>query len=182
MAQAAGLRCVYPNGAAFNLNPDPRHVAGWLARDDVTILPAMRPRTRTVPAEALAGLALRAWETQFPAGQAWLAPVHHWSVELEHENGQWLAPLLAELHLDAASLRARTQADALAFDRNEQGQFSQALGRILANLGKSDFCLLFPGLPVVCTIHHHHQLWWQCATPTTADALLSLASGITPGP
>ena len=30
----------------------------------------------------------------------------------------------------------------------------------------SDFQLSFPGLPAVCTIHHHKQLWWTTVDPS----------------
>jgi hypothetical protein len=36
----------------------------------------------------------------------------------------------------------------------------------------SDFTLAFVGKPVLCTVHHHKQLWWQ-----TTDGGMLLALG-----
>jgi hypothetical protein len=33
------------------------------------------------------------------------------------------------------------------------------------NLAGSDFALAFPGRPVICTVHHHKQLWWTTTDP-----------------
>ncbi len=174
-AVTAGLRSVYPNGAAFVLNTDPAHVAGWAAGEDRTILPEMRERLR-VTDEPLAALAGRAWRDLFPESQeAWLAPVHHWAAELEHGEGPWMKSLLTELGLDAERLRTRHKADAVGFGAWEADRFEAALGRIVRNLWKSDFALLFPGSAVYCAVHHHGQLWWQCREPGTADALLRMA-------
>lgn len=177
-ATANGLRCAYPNGAAFVLNTDPRHVAAWSATaDDATIVPAMRPRVRRVARERMARLAACAWRELFGgAGEAWLAPAHHWAAALEHGDGQWLAPLLAELGIDAAPLRDRTRADAVAFGASESHLFERTLEGILDNLWRSDFSMLLPGEAVVCTVHHHKQLWWQCGDANVAELLLEMTT------
>src|SRR5690606_1365552 len=105
----------------------------------------MRERLR-VTDEPLAALTARAWRELFPGSEeAWLAPAHHWAAELEHGEGPWMKSLLTELGIDAERLRRRHKADALAFGAFEADRFEAALGRIVRNLWKSDFALLFPG-------------------------------------
>lgn len=179
-AEAVGLRCVYPNGAAFSLRTDPTHVACWAAEtgDDATIRPLFRDRVRPVDAGALGDLCRRAWERHFPdAPEAWLAPAHHWAAELAHHGSDALRNLVAEMGLDPHALSRRTKADALAFTVDEPATFAAAVNSVFAHLSATDFTLLLPSQAVVATLHHHRQVWWQCAVPTMADALLALPQG-----
>jgi hypothetical protein len=41
-------------------------------------------------------------------------------------------------------------------------------------LQQSDFSIAFPGRRVVCSLHHHQQLWWTSAEPDVSDALAGL--------
>jgi hypothetical protein len=38
-------------------------------------------------------------------------------------------------------------------------------------LTASDFAIAFPRRAVLCTLHHHKQLWWQTTDTGLADAL-----------
>lgn len=180
-AEAAGLRCVYPNGAAFSLRTDPAHVACWAGGGaggeggDATIRPIFRDRVRPVAAQSLGTLCRQAWERHFPAAtEAWLAPAHHWAAELAHHGSDALWTLVGEMGLDADALSRRTKADALAFGREEREPFAAAIGQIFEHLSATDFTLLLPGQAVVASLHHHCQVWWQCAQAATADALLTM--------
>ena len=182
-ARAAGFRCGYPNGAAFVLagGMSVENVACWSASDDGTIREAFRPAVVTVSESALPGLAVRAWREFGGGGDAWLAPVHHWSASLLHGDGAWLGPMLEGLGFDPGPLEMRARADALAFDASEEDSFASTTATLLANLAGSDFALLLPGAArgVFCTVHHHGQLWWQCAEARDADRLRAMAeSGV----
>ena len=46
------------------------------------------------------------------------------------------------------------------FGRDEGDAMSLLVENLLTRLSASDFALLFPQCPLLCTIHHHKQLWW----------------------
>ena len=175
-----GLECVYPNSGAFAF---PRGAAtsvlGWVGPADPTIRPeASRFVRRVAPPypAALADLAVRAWAERLP-GPAWLVPKSHWAYELAFGNAAWMRPMLTGLGVDAAWLDRRNDGTAIAFEPAEADALLRCLTELLTHLQGSDFLLAFPGRPVVCTIHHHVQLWW-----VTTDALLrDHLAAMTPG-
>ena len=161
-ATAAGLRCVYPNGAAF-APLDDWHVAGWVSGEDATIRPTFRDRARR--ADDLPALVAAAWRTHFAqAAEAWVAPVHHWAAELEHGAGESVAAAFA------CDVPRGRRADAVAFGSADE--LAVVLGRLFGAMTKADFTLLLPPCRVVVTLHHHRQVWWRCADRGVADALL----------
>ncbi len=176
-AQAAGLRCVYPGGAAF-APTGAAEVVGW-GEDEPTIRPQWREALIPVSADDLAGLTRRAWRDLFAADEAWIAPVHHWASELEHSlgpDGQDVRPLLDAIGIDTASLAQRTRADAIAFALDEADEFEAFLAGLLPQLWKSDFTLLLPSAGALATLHHHRQIWWRVSDHSTAARLRELAA------
>ena len=59
---------------------------------------------------------------------------------------------------------------AIEFSAAESDQLQKLLEGLLERLSGSDFTMMFPAHPVVCTVHHHVQLWWQ-----TTDANIAVA-------
>ena len=177
-AEAAGLRCVYPNGAAFGPVSDDWHVAGWLAGEDATVRPAFRDRVRTAPAGisrlAFAPWLTTAWQDALAGpSEAWLAPVHHWAAALDHgDDRAGMDEVLRRLHADPTALAGRRQADAIVISSADD--LAGALPGLFDAMGKNDFALLFPPLRVTATLHHHRQIWWRCEDAAIADALLAM--------
>jgi len=162
--ERCGLRCVYPNSGAFGLPPDgASHIVGWCAGDDSTIRPEMRSVVRIVPPPASASLAAlleRAWQHHVP-GPIWLMPASHWAYELQFGGAEWLAELLAGHGIDSQVLRSRSDGSAVEFHSKEAELFSAMVEALFDRLTASDFTVAFPGHPVVATLHHHQQIWWQ---------------------
>ena len=172
-AEAVGLKCVYPNGAAFAPASGDWAVAGFVTGDDATMRPAFRARTRRVEQDDLAGLVARTTFAVLAATEAWLAPVHHWAAELDHgtdDAGGTTADAFERIGVDVASLRGRRQADGVAFETSSH--LERVLADLLPRLWKTDFTLVLPGVAAVATLHHHRQLWWRCADAGVADRLL----------
>jgi hypothetical protein len=170
-AEAVGLRCVYPNGAAFAPTSGDWAVAGWITGEDASVRSAFRERVRRVAPSALANEVFQAWSTYFhDADEAWIAPAHHWAAELAHGRGDGATARLLQMHsIDTTPLMTRTAADAIALSSTELPSFLAAL---YDAMGKADFTLLLPGTPMVATVHHHRQCWWRTADAAVADALL----------
>jgi hypothetical protein len=168
-ARAIGLRCVYPHGAAFAPVSGDWAVVGWVTGDDATVRPAFRDRTRTVDRRALP----RRIGEEFAriGGEAWVAPVHHWAAELDHgESRSAVEAALTLVAVDPTPLAGRREADAIALDA--PAALADLVDGLLDAMSKSDFCVLFPGSPVLLTLHHHRQAWWRCRSTADADALL----------
>ena len=172
-AEAVGLRCVYPNGAAFAPTED-WHVAGWVTGEDATVRPQFRDSLRRVDAATLPALvATAAFDL---AGEAWVAPVHHWAAELDHgvdAAGGSTADAFAAAGVDVDAQSMRRQADAVV--ATSAAALSSLLADLLPRLWKTDFTLLLPGVAAVATLHHHRQVWWRCRDETLAAELLSRA-------
>jgi hypothetical protein len=168
------LKCLYYNSGAFGFPPDaPVHTIGWIGPRDETIRPAALPFTRQVAApheENLASLARRAWGQLLP-GRAWIMPMSHWAYELDYGSREWMPQLIESVDLDPGMLEGRNNGAAIEFSPEEGQAFDDFVRRLLEMLLGSDFMLAFPGRPVLCTVHHHKQLWW-----TTPDE--SLAAGL----
>ena len=168
------LKCFYYNSGAFGF-PDPAVVQtiAWVGPDDSTIRPIAQPFIRRieVPYEAtLARLASTLWQ-QSIAGKVWLMPMSHWAFELGHGSHEWLPALVERLNLDPGLLENRNNAAAIEFRPTEVKPFEHFVLRLLEMLTSSDFMLAFPGRPVLCTLHHHKQLWWQTTDPKIASTI-----------
>jgi hypothetical protein len=170
---ADGLVSLYPNSGAFGFPPQtPTHAVGWIGPDDPSIRAAARALTRPVPPPyepTLAALAARAWRERL-CGPVWVLPKSHWAYELQFGSHEWMPALLQEVGVPPDELASRHDGTALAFDPfdpAEQAGFERLVAGLLGRLLGSDFQLAWPGWPVVCTVHHHKQLWW-----TTTDAAL----------
>lgn len=163
---ALGLACLYPNSGAFGFPADvATQSVGWIGPDDPSIRPAALPLIRRVGppyVRALAALAGRAWREQLD-GPVWVQPKAHWAYELMFGSASWMPHLLREAGLaeaDIDELRERHDGSAIEFDRAELHPFTRMVEGLLEHLLGSDFMLAFPGRAVLCTVHHHKQLWW----------------------
>jgi len=178
--QQQGLVCNYFNGGAFGFpKGTPVTTLGWISEEDPTIRPEMRPNLRKFPppGEAtLAKAAVAAWVNEMPS-PAWLMPLSHWAFELDFGSRNWLPKLIgtAGLNLDPQALAGRTDASPIEFSSAEQTELQTFIQTLLENLVSSDFMLAFPSQPILCTIHHHKQLWWR----SSDKALIERISGHT---
>ena len=174
-----GLICLYPNSGAFGYAKEtPVHAVGWVAGNDPTIRPAARALMTIVaqPAEAtLARLAIAAWRDLFP-GPVWVLPKAHWAYELDFGSAAWMPGLLRSIGLDDAILSPRHDGTAVEFGADEAPGFVTLIEGLLTHLLGSDFQLCFPGRDVVCTVHHHKQLWWMSRDEAIVQALRELAT------
>src|SRR5258705_9439080 len=91
-------------------------------------------------------------------------PLSHWAFELDFGSKTWLPNLLGAVNIDPNLLAHRADASALQFESTEESNLKTFVKSLVDNLTTSDFMLAFPDHPVLCTIHHHKQLWW-----TTSD-------------
>jgi hypothetical protein len=172
-----GMRSLYYNSGAFGpLDSDATRFVGWIGPDDPSIRAEALAAAHRVPAPyepVLAGLATRAWQQIFP-GPAWIMPKSHWAYELDFGSKLWMPAALAQLGLDADTLAPRTNAPAIQFEAGESDLFQQFVKTLLENLHGSDFALAFPDHPVICTIHHHKQLWWMSTDAEMIERLSML--------
>lgn len=172
-----GMRCNYHNGGSFGFPAESGAlVRGWIGPADSTILPELRPMVRQIspPFEAsLAQGAALAWQRYLP-GVLWVMPASHWSYELRHGSGEWLAEAVRAVGLDPNILVQLADAAALEFSPHETPQLRQFAQRLLEGLVGSDFVLAFSGRQTVCTVHHHKQLWWTTRDATAAKGLDTL--------
>jgi hypothetical protein len=173
-----GLRSLYYNSGAFGFadGVEVSHV-GWIGPEDSTLRSAARVLSIQVspPYESrLAGLAVQAWQKFYP-GNVWFVPKSHWAYELDFGSRDWMPAALREAGIDAASLQPRTNAAALEFQPAESGAVTKLLETLLTHLSGSDFAMIFPGHPVVCTVHHHKQVWWTSGDAAMIAALRALA-------
>ena len=120
----------------------------------------------------MAQAAVAAWQNEFP-GPAWIMPLSHWAFELDFGSKGWLPTLIQSLDIEPQVLAPRSDASPLEFHPSEHGQLLRFVQTLLENLTSSDFMLAFPSHRILCTIHHHQQLWW-----TSSDkALIERISG-----
>lgn len=172
--RAQGLRSLYFNSGAFGFSDGTStDSVGWVGPDDPTLRPDARAVTRTVPPphpQRLTQLLVRAWQTYLP-GKVWLMPKSHWAYELDFGSRDWMPALLEHAGVDGGLLQSRTDAAAIEFALSETGPFSHVAEGLLRMLLGSDFALAFPGRPVVCTLHHHKQVWWTSSDHQLIDAL-----------
>ena len=176
---AQGLKSLYYNSGSFGFPQDvTTHTVAWIGPPDPTIRPEAAPLTRPVPQpfeDNLARLAIRAWQELLP-GNVWVTPRSHWAYELDFGSRDWMPAALAKVGVDSAALEPLTNGAAVEFAADEREPFAGMMRTLLQRLsGSSDFQLSWPGRAVVCTVHHHKQLWW-----TTSDAGLHAALEVLP--
>lgn len=174
-----GLKSLYYNSGAFGFPPGVvTQTLGLIGPEDPTIRPEALPFTRRVepPFEStLAEFTLRIWRDHLP-GPVWAMPRSHWAYELDFGSRDWMPGALAQVGVDAQTLELRTTGDAVEFLPDQADEFGGFLTALLGHLtGSSDFQLAWPGRAVVCTVHHHKQLWWTIADPTLHSILAELA-------
>jgi hypothetical protein len=177
---AQGLKSLYYNSGSFGFAAGvPTRTVAWIGPPDPTIRPEAAPFTRGVPApfeDNLTRLALRAWQEILP-GVLWATPRSHWAYELDYGSREWMPDALAAAGVGPASMAPLTHGAAIEFAPDEREPFATLLRDLLAHLsGSSDFQLSWPGRPVVCTVHHHKQLWWT----TSDDALYARLDALAP--
>jgi hypothetical protein len=158
------LKCNYYNSGAFGFAEAAgvKHLA-WIGPEDPTIRPAAIPFLRQVPPpyEAnLARLLTRTWQQHF-RGRVWAMPMSHWAYELDHGSRDWMPALIEHIQLDPGLLQNRNNAAAIEFSPDEPHHFEHFTKQLLEMLLGSDFMLAFIDRPLLCTLHHHKQLWWS---------------------
>jgi hypothetical protein len=163
-ADRLGLRSLYPNSGAFGFPPavGAQH-AGWIGGEDPSLRPAARELAVLVPppVEAtLSRLAVQTWGELLP-GELWLMPKAHWAYELDFGSAAWMPQLLQSNGIAPDELIHRHDGTAVAFTSLEENAFAAIAEGLLTHLLGSDFQLMFPTKPVVCTLHHHKQIWWS---------------------
>ena len=170
-----GLVSLYHNSGAFGFPEGAgAQSVGWVGPPDATIREAARPLLRHVPPpfeRNLAELAAVVWQQSIP-GAAWVMPKSHWAYELDFGSREWMPSLLESIGVVAAALVSRNDGSALEFGADERDPFVRLVEGLLGRLLGSDFALAFPERPVLCTLHHHKQLWW-----TTSDVAIVQALG-----
>ena len=175
-----GFVSLYYNSGAFGFaDADQVQIVGWIGPDDPSIRDEMRGHVRRVGepyAQTLARGVRSAWEKLLPV-KAWLMPKSHWAYELDFGNRDWLPEALKRVEIDAGALQPLTNAAAIEFRYSEGGQFEEFLTTLFERLHGSDFMLAYPGHPVVCSLHHHQQVWWQTTVLDLAESLREMAAG-----
>ena len=176
-----GLVSLYPNSGAFGFPPESGAASvGWIDRDDPSIRPESRPLTRRVPGPCeplLSSLCSQVWTFALADAPAWVTPKSHWAYELMFGSAEWLPKLLRHAGVSPEELMGRHDGSAVEFRPREKGEFDRFLVGLLLDLFGSDFQIAWPGHAVVCTVHHHKQLWW---TTTDTDLLRRLDALVAP--
>jgi hypothetical protein len=170
-----GMRCLYHNSGAFGFAPEQEtRFVGWIGPPDPTLRPAAAARAVQIRApyeSTLARMAVDAWQS-YLSGALWIMPMSHWAFELNHgPSSQWLPAMLEEIGIDPEVLRPRNTGDAIEFMADESGAARQLLQRLLESLTASDFVMAFGAHRIVCTVHHHKQLWWVSTDPALIASL-----------
>ncbi len=177
---AQAFVCHYYNSGAFGFAKGVRtRIVGWIGPDDPTIRAEARHLTRAIPQPYEANLAKRAtrfWQEETP-GIAWIMPKSHWAHDLDFGKRGWMAELLEQIAIDPRLLAQRANASAIEFAPAEGAILHEFIEQLLSRLDGSDFMLAFPGRAVLCTVHHHKQLWWMSTDERLANRLEAMASG-----
>jgi hypothetical protein len=172
-----GFVSLYPNSGAFGFPPEVHAMTvGWIGPGDSSIRPAARALARPVAAPyepTLAALATRVWRELLP-GPIWVQPKAHWAYELMFGSHEWMPALLRTAGVDPDILYPRHDGTAIEFTPGEEPAFEPLICGLLEKLLGSDFLITSPTHPIVCTVHHHKQLWWS----TTDAGLLAALEGM----
>ena len=169
----------YHNSGAFGFAQPGVKTIAFTGPDDPTIRPAARPFLRPVrpPYEpTLTALLTRAWTMLLP-GSVWVMPMSHWAYELNFGSREWLPAVLEGVQVDPGQLENLNNAAPIEFAADETARFEHLCQRLLEMLMGSDFAIWFVDRPVLCTLHHHKQLWWQTTDPLVAAGLEELVRG-----
>jgi hypothetical protein len=172
------FKCNYYNSGAFGF-ADPagvKHV-GWVGPDDPTLRPAAREVARAGPPpyeENLASLLIDTWQKHFP-GRVWVMPMSHWSYELDFGSREWMPAVIEHIGIDPGLLQGRNNGAAIEFSTAEAHHLRHFVQRLLEMLQTSDFMLAFLDKPILCTLHHHKQLWWSTNDPAVLKCLQEAA-------
>lgn len=168
------FKSLYYNSGAFGFPPEAQpQTIGWIGPEDSTIKPEMLALAKKIlppHEENLAKLLIRAWQELLP-GKIWVMPMSHWSYELDFGSREWMPALLESIGLDPGQLSTRNNAAAIEFAQTESAAVEHFTQRLLQMLTASDFAIAFPRRPVLCSLHHHKQLWWQTTDPAVAESL-----------
>ena len=177
--QALNLRSLYYNSGAFGFETGVEiKSTGWICTEDPSLRPEARELARMIPGAPeveLANLLARAATELFP-GPVWVMPKSHWAFELDFGSPAWMPEALRNIGIDPTVLKPRTTGDAIEFTSVEISHFTRFATQLLTNLMGSDFAVAFPGRPVICTLHHHKQIWWTTTDGSTLRSLEQLAS------
>jgi hypothetical protein len=178
------FKSLYYNSGAFGFPADTEPtIVGWWGPPDSTLKAHAAGMGISVPEpheQNLSRLLVRAWQEHLP-GRIWIMPMSHWSFELDFGSREWMPALLERIGVDPGLLKSRTNAAAIEFAPDEPAMLEPFVARLLEMLQQSDFAIMFPRRPVVCTLHHHKQLWWQTTDTELATALRELAiNGVKP--
>jgi len=173
------LRCLYYNSGAFGFERGVEtHSVGWICEDDPSLRPEARSLTRQIskPAGPELSRLLAKAATELLPGPVWVMPKSHWAFELDFGGKAWMAAALRELTIDPALLQPLTTGDPIEFSPGEIPHLARFAEQLLTNLAGSDFAVAFPGKPVVCTLHHHKQIWWTTTDLGLLENLRQLAA------
>jgi hypothetical protein len=177
------LKSLYYNSGAFGFASDVEpSVVGWLGPPDPTLKAQASGMGVQIPEpfeSNLSELLVRAWQTHLP-GRVWVMPMSHWSYELDFGSRNWMPALLEAIGVDPGLLATRNNAAAIEFATDESDHLKRFAERLLQMLLASDFAIVFPRRPVLVTLHHHKQLWWQASDADLADRLRELPKGMGP--
>ena len=168
------FKCHYYNSGAFGFPAaaNARSLA-WIGPEDATIRSEAQSLTHRIPMPyeaTLAKMASQLWQEQIN-GRVWVMPKSHWAFELGHGSREWMPALIESLGLDFAGLEHKTNAAAIEFEVNETALFERFVADLLTLLHGSDFMIAFPGRGILCTLHHHKQLWWTTSEAGVFDAI-----------
>jgi hypothetical protein len=168
---ARGFVSNYHNGGSFSFpKGTATHVVAHVGPPDPTIRPAALPFTIPVaePYEMnLARVARRVWEQL--GRVVWLLPLAHWAFELDPVTQPWFPEMLRGAGIDPTPLVGLNTAAAIQFEPAEAPGLERVLAAILTHLVSSDFGLVFLEKPLICSVHHHKQLWWVTSDATLAE-------------
>ena len=169
-----GFKSLYYNSGAFGFKDDiPTESVGWIGADDPSLRPEALALAHKVPAPyepELTSRVMRAFQEMLP-GNVWLMPKSNWAYELDFGSRDWLPALLEHVGVDSGLLQHRTDGSAIEFELSEGDAFAHVVEGLLRMLLGSDFALVFPDRPVICTLHHHKQVWWTSSDRSLIQSL-----------
>jgi hypothetical protein len=174
------FKSLYYNSGAFGFPAEAEaQIVGWTGPEDSTLRAEARQMAQRIsePYEQnLARLLVQAAREQL-MGRVWLMPMSHWSYELDFGSREWMPALLETIGVDPGLLSHRNNAAAIEFGPDEHAPLEHFVTVLLQMLQQSDFAIVFPRRPVIVTLHHHKQLWWQTSDGELAQTLRDLPAG-----
>jgi hypothetical protein len=175
--KSQGFKSLYYNSGAFGFGDTTGvQTLAWVGPEDASIRAAAQLSIRRIAEpyeDRLAHMAGQLWQRTL-GGRAWIMPMSHWAYELDHGSRDWMPALIENLDLDPGLLANRNNGAAIEFAAGEVEPFEHMVERLLMMLMSSDFMIAFPGKPVLCTLHHHKQLWWMSTDAKVIEAVEAL--------